>query len=45
MDKFGYTSTFGNRKVNIGYEDNVVGTGSLLQDSNLYLLNVITPSN
>ena len=45
LDKFGYTCTFENRKVNIGYEDNVIGTGSLLHDSNLYLLNVITPSN
>ena len=27
------------------YEDNIIGTGSLLEDSNLYLLNVVTPSN
>ena len=45
LDKFGYTCTFRNRKVNIGYEDNIIGTGPLLYDSNLYLLNVITPSN
>ena len=36
MDKFGYTCTFRNRKVSIKYEDNIIGTGSLLQDSNLY---------
>ena len=30
LEKFGYTCTFGNRKVNISYEDNVIGTRSLL---------------
>ena len=45
LDTFGYTCTFENRKVNISNEDNVIGTRSLLHDSNLYLLNVITPSN
>ena len=30
LDKFGYTCTFGNRKVNIDYEDNVIGTWPLL---------------
>ena len=45
LDKFGYTFTFENRKGNINYEDNVIGTGSLLQHSNLYLLYVITPYN
>ena len=45
LDKFGYTCTFGNRKVSIKYEDNIIGTGTLLQDSNLYLLNIVTPSN
>ena len=30
LDKFGYTCTFGNRKVSITYEDNIIGTGSLL---------------
>ena len=45
LDKFGYTCTFGNRKVSIKYEDNVIGTGSLLQDSNMYLLNIVIPSN
>ena len=45
VDKFGYTCTFRNRKVNINYEDNIIGTGSLLHDSIMYLLNVITPSN
>ena len=44
-DKFDYTCTFGNRKVSIKYEDNVIGTGSLLHDSNLYLLNIVTPYN
>ena len=45
LDKFGYTYTFINIKVNIVYEDNVIGIGFLLQDSKLYLLNVITPTN
>ena len=45
LDKSSYTFTFGNRKVSIKYEDNVIGTGTLLQDSNLYLLNIVTPSN
>ena len=46
MDKFGYTCTFGSKKVNIGYEDNVIRQCYLfLQDNNLNLLNVITPSN
>ena len=40
-----YTCIFINRKVSISYEDNIFGTGSLLQDSNMYLLNVFTPSN
>ena len=45
LEKFGYTCTFGNSKVSIRYEENIIGTRSLLQDSNLYLLNVVTPSN
>ena len=45
LDKFRYTCTFGNRKVSIKYENNIIGTGTLLQDSNLYLLNIVTPSN
>ena len=36
LEKFGYTCTFGNRKFSIKYDDNIIGTGSLLQDSNLY---------
>ena len=36
LDKFGYTCTFGNRKVSIKYEDNIIGTGSLLKHNNLY---------
>ena len=35
LDKFGHTCTFGNRKVSIKYEGNIMGTGSLLQDNNL----------
>ena len=31
LDKFSYTCTFGNRKVSIKYEDNVIGTGTLLK--------------
>ena len=38
LDKSSYTCTFGNRKVSIKYEDNVIGTGTLLQDINLYML-------
>ena len=45
LEKFGYTSNFGNRKVSIKCEDNIIGTGSLLQNSNLHLLNIVTPSN
>ena len=45
LDKFAYTRTFENRKVSISYEDNFIGTRSLLPDSNMFLLNVITPSN
>ena len=45
MDIFGYTYIFGNRKVSIRYEDNIIGTKYLLQDNNLYLINVLTPSN
>ena len=45
LDKFGYTCTFGNIKVSIKYEDNIIGTGSLLHDNNLYLFNIVTPSN
>ena len=45
LDKFSYTCTFENRKVSIKYEYNIIGIGSLLQDSNLYLLNIIAPSN
>ena len=45
LEKFSYTCTFGNRKVKISYEDNFIGVGSLLQDSNMYLLNGITLSN
>ena len=41
LDKFGYTCTFGNRKVSIKYEDNIIGVGSLLQDSNLCWLYLI----
>ena len=40
LDKFGYTCTFGNRKVSIKYEDNIIGTGFLLQDSNLYCYSI-----
>ena len=29
LDKFGYTCTFRNRKVDIGYGDNLIGPGSL----------------
>ena len=45
LDKFAYTCTFRNRKVSIKYEDNIIGTGFLLQDSNMYLLNIVTPCN
>ena len=45
LDKFAYTCNFGNRKVSISYEDNFICTRSLLKNNNLYLLNVITPSN
>ena len=31
LDKFGYTCTFVNRKVNIGYEDNIIGIGHISQ--------------
>ena len=44
LDKFGYTCTFGNRKVSIKYEDNVIGTGSLLQDINMYLILLFHPA-
>ena len=40
LDKFGYTFTFGNRKVSIKYEDNIIGTGSLLKHSNLYCYSI-----
>ena len=45
LDKFGYTCTFGNIKASIKYEDNIISTRSLLQDSNMYLLNIVTQSN
>ena len=45
LEKFGYTRTFGNRKVSISYEDNFIGTRSLLLGINMFFLNVITPSN
>ena len=40
LDKFGYTCTYGNRKVSIEYEDNIMGTRSLLQDNNLYCYSI-----
>ena len=45
LDKFGYTCTFGKRKVSIKYEDNIIGTGSLSHNNNLYLLNIVASSN
>ena len=44
LDKFGYTCTFGNRKVSIKYEDNIIGSGSL-SPHKLYLLSIVTSSN
>ena len=45
QEKFGYTCTFGNRKVSIKCEDIIISTGSLLKNSNRHLLNIVTPSN
>ena len=38
LDKFGYTCSFGNNKVSLFYDSNVVGSGSLID--NLYMLDV-----
>ena len=40
LDKFGYTCTFGNKKVSIKYEDNIIGTRSLLHHNNLYYYSI-----
>ena len=45
LDKFGYSCSFENGKFSISHNSNVVGTGSLSFDDNLYLLDIVVSFN
>lgn len=41
LDKFGYSCSFGNNLVQLSLNSNEIGTGSLMVNDNLYMLNTI----
>ena len=45
LDKSGYFCSFGNNKFSLFQDSNLIGTGSLSLNDNLYLLNTIASFN
>ncbi|CAA0839096.1 Unknown protein, partial [Striga hermonthica] len=45
LDKSGYCCSFGNNKVVLSFNSNVVGFGTFMANDNLYMLNTITSYN
>ena len=45
LDKSGYSCSQGNGKFNLFQDSNFIGTGSLINNDNLYLLNIIASHN
>jgi len=43
LDKFGFSCSFGNNKVSLNQNSNMVGSGSLID--NLYMLDVVSSYN
>ena len=41
LDKLGYLCSFGNNVFRLSFNSNIVGTGSLLVNDNLYLLDIV----